>query len=206
MAALASLASTERPAGLADAADWPPRILVVDATPDDRAALARIAARHGAGNQLVYAPILPAGRHGGDRRRGPGGRPAGRVGGERARRHRFPGGRRPGHRLGGRGVAGDRGLGRHPRRATRSGAAGGGDGDRLERRAGPSGDRGGGAGARDRRLRWAAVVGRRRERGPGDLRDASRASSARRWRREWRWSPARRSIRAPGSRPGPCRP
>ena len=32
----------------------------MDATPDDRAALARIAARHGAGNQLVYAPILPA--------------------------------------------------------------------------------------------------------------------------------------------------
>ena len=60
MAALASLASTDRPAGLAEAADWPPRLLVVDATPDDRAALARIAARHGAGDQLVYAPILPA--------------------------------------------------------------------------------------------------------------------------------------------------
>ncbi|MDF2733973.1 MAG: glycosyl transferase group 1 [Chloroflexota bacterium] len=60
MAALASLASTDRPAGLADAADWPPRLLVVDATPDDRAALARIAARHDASNQVVYAPILPA--------------------------------------------------------------------------------------------------------------------------------------------------
>jgi glycosyltransferase involved in cell wall biosynthesis len=59
MAALASLGSTTRPAGLAAAADWPPRILVVDATPDDRAALARIAARHGAGDQLTYAPILP---------------------------------------------------------------------------------------------------------------------------------------------------
>ncbi len=59
MSALASLGSADRPAGLAAAADWPPRLLVVDATPDDRAALARIAARHGAGNQLVYAPILP---------------------------------------------------------------------------------------------------------------------------------------------------
>ena len=59
MAALASLGSTARPAGLAPDADWPPRILVLDATPDDRAALARIASRHGASDQLVYAPILP---------------------------------------------------------------------------------------------------------------------------------------------------
>jgi glycosyltransferase involved in cell wall biosynthesis len=60
MAALAVLASAARPAGLAAAADWPPRLLVVDATPEDRASLARIAARHGASNQLVYAPIMPA--------------------------------------------------------------------------------------------------------------------------------------------------
>jgi glycosyltransferase involved in cell wall biosynthesis len=60
MAALASLGSAARPASLATAADWPPRLLVLDATPDDRAALARIAARHGAGDRLVYAPILPA--------------------------------------------------------------------------------------------------------------------------------------------------
>ena len=59
MAALASLGSAGRPAGLAAEADWPPRILVLDATPDDRAALARAASRHGAGDQLVYAPILP---------------------------------------------------------------------------------------------------------------------------------------------------
>jgi glycosyltransferase involved in cell wall biosynthesis len=59
MAALATLASADRPPGLAKTADWPPRLLVVDATPDDRAALARLAARHGAGSQLVYAPILP---------------------------------------------------------------------------------------------------------------------------------------------------
>ncbi len=60
MAALASLGGAGRPAGLAPDADWPPRMLVFDATPDDRAALARIAARHGAGDRLVYAPILPA--------------------------------------------------------------------------------------------------------------------------------------------------
>jgi glycosyltransferase involved in cell wall biosynthesis len=59
MAALASLGSAGRPARLAPEADWPPRILVLDATPDDRASLARIAGRHGAGEQLVYAPILP---------------------------------------------------------------------------------------------------------------------------------------------------
>ena len=59
MAALASLGSRSRPPSLAPEAGWPPRILVLDATPDDRAALARIAARHGAGDQLVYAPILP---------------------------------------------------------------------------------------------------------------------------------------------------
>jgi len=59
MAALASFGSAGRPAGLAAEADWPPRILVLDATPDDRAALARVASRHGAGDQLVYAPILP---------------------------------------------------------------------------------------------------------------------------------------------------
>ena len=60
MAALASLGAAGRPAGLAPKADWPPRMLVIDATPDDRAALARIATRHGAGDRLVYAPILPA--------------------------------------------------------------------------------------------------------------------------------------------------
>lgn len=59
MAALASLVSTARPAGLAEEAGWPPRILVLDATPDDRASLARIASRNGAGEQLVYAPIMP---------------------------------------------------------------------------------------------------------------------------------------------------
>jgi glycosyltransferase involved in cell wall biosynthesis len=60
LAALASLARAERPDDLADAAPWPPRVLVLDATPDDRASLARIASRQAAGDHLVYAPMLPA--------------------------------------------------------------------------------------------------------------------------------------------------
>jgi glycosyltransferase involved in cell wall biosynthesis len=34
-------------------------VLVLDATPEDRAALARVAARHDASEHLAYAPILP---------------------------------------------------------------------------------------------------------------------------------------------------
>jgi glycosyltransferase involved in cell wall biosynthesis len=59
LAALASLGRRERPDDLPADAAWPPRALVLDTTPDDRAALARIAARHGAGEALVYAPIMP---------------------------------------------------------------------------------------------------------------------------------------------------
>ncbi|HET9085478.1 MAG TPA: glycosyltransferase [Candidatus Limnocylindrales bacterium] len=59
MAALTQLARSPRPDGLAAEAPWPPRVLVLDATPDDRAALARVAARHEAGAHLVYAPGLP---------------------------------------------------------------------------------------------------------------------------------------------------
>lgn len=57
-AALAELARSPRPSKLAAEADWPPRVLVLDATPEDRSALARIAARHGGGGQVVYAPVL----------------------------------------------------------------------------------------------------------------------------------------------------
>lgn len=56
MAALADLAAAGRPADLPETVPWPPRILVLDATPDDRAAIARVAARHGASDQIVYAP------------------------------------------------------------------------------------------------------------------------------------------------------
>jgi glycosyltransferase involved in cell wall biosynthesis len=58
LAALASLGRRERPDDLPDEAPWPPRVLVLDTTPDDRAALARIAARHSAGDHLVYAPVM----------------------------------------------------------------------------------------------------------------------------------------------------
>ena len=38
---------------------WPPRVLLVGATPDDRASLARAAAREGIGEALAYAPAVP---------------------------------------------------------------------------------------------------------------------------------------------------
>ena len=59
MAALTRLARSDRPQDLAVDAPWPPRVLVLDATPDDRAVLARVAARHEAGPHLVFAPALP---------------------------------------------------------------------------------------------------------------------------------------------------
>jgi glycosyltransferase involved in cell wall biosynthesis len=59
LAAVARLGRADRPDGVATDGDWPPRILVLDTTPDDRAALARIASRLGASERLVYAPSLP---------------------------------------------------------------------------------------------------------------------------------------------------
>lgn len=56
--ALADLAAAGRPAGLPHAAPWPPRLLLAGASPDDRAALARAAAREGVGDALAYAPGL----------------------------------------------------------------------------------------------------------------------------------------------------
>ena len=55
--ALANLAGRSRPRGV-PATAWPPRVLIVGASPDDRAALARAAARLGAGDALVYAPAM----------------------------------------------------------------------------------------------------------------------------------------------------
>jgi glycosyltransferase involved in cell wall biosynthesis len=57
--ALAALAAAGRPGGLADDVTWPPRIVLVGASPADRASLARLAARRGIGETLVYAPALP---------------------------------------------------------------------------------------------------------------------------------------------------
>lgn len=56
--ALAQLAEAGRPDGLPDAEPWPPRVLFAGASPDDRAALARAAAREGVGEALLYAPRL----------------------------------------------------------------------------------------------------------------------------------------------------
>jgi glycosyltransferase involved in cell wall biosynthesis len=57
--ALAALADRPRPRGMPANAAWPPRVLIVGASPADRAALARAAARLGVGDALVYAPALP---------------------------------------------------------------------------------------------------------------------------------------------------
>ena len=57
--ALAALEVAGRPPGLEAGVPWPPRILLVGASPDDRASIARAAARKGVGGSLVYAPALP---------------------------------------------------------------------------------------------------------------------------------------------------
>jgi glycosyltransferase involved in cell wall biosynthesis len=59
--ALAALASRTRPRGV-PAAAWPPRVVIVGASPGDRAALARAAGRLGAGDALVSAPTMPPAR------------------------------------------------------------------------------------------------------------------------------------------------
>jgi D-inositol-3-phosphate glycosyltransferase len=56
--ALAMLSAAGRPPGLPVDVPWPPRVLLVGATPDDRASLARFAARAGVGDALAYAPRL----------------------------------------------------------------------------------------------------------------------------------------------------
>ncbi|MEO7664102.1 MAG: glycosyltransferase [Candidatus Limnocylindrales bacterium] len=60
--ALAALAATGRPRSLAAAVAWPPRVLVVGASPEDRASLARAAAREGVGDLFAYAPALAVDR------------------------------------------------------------------------------------------------------------------------------------------------
>ena len=59
--ALAVLAAAGRPARLAKAVPWPPRILLVNTTPDDRSAAATAAAGAGVGECLHYAPGLSPG-------------------------------------------------------------------------------------------------------------------------------------------------
>ena len=60
--ALALLSGAGRPPRLPRAVPWPPRILLVDTTPDDRAAVAQAAAGTGVGDLLHYAPALPVGQ------------------------------------------------------------------------------------------------------------------------------------------------
>jgi len=57
--ALASLAAAGPPDGFDAAIGWPPRVLLVGASPDDRASIARAAAKKGIGEALAYAPGLP---------------------------------------------------------------------------------------------------------------------------------------------------
>lgn len=57
--ALEQLAAAGRPEGLADSSPWPPQVLLVGTSPEDRASLARAAARVDVGESLAYAPRLP---------------------------------------------------------------------------------------------------------------------------------------------------
>lgn len=56
--ALARMAGAGRPAELAGSAPWPPRVLLVGASPEDRASLARAAGRVAVGASLTFAPRL----------------------------------------------------------------------------------------------------------------------------------------------------
>jgi glycosyltransferase involved in cell wall biosynthesis len=56
--AIEQLAAAGRPEALAENVPWPPRVLLVGASPDDRASLARAASRVDVGESLVYAPRL----------------------------------------------------------------------------------------------------------------------------------------------------
>ena len=62
LGALGELARAGRPDALPADEPWPPRVLLVGASPDDRAAIARAAMRHGVGDALAYTPALDAGR------------------------------------------------------------------------------------------------------------------------------------------------
>ena len=58
--ALAALAVAGRPDGSDRGLPWPPRVLLVGASPDDRASIARAAARRRVGEAIAYAPGLAA--------------------------------------------------------------------------------------------------------------------------------------------------
>lgn len=58
LGALGTLSEAGRPSALAGELPWPPLVLMVDASPDDRAEVARVAGRHGVGELIRYAPYL----------------------------------------------------------------------------------------------------------------------------------------------------
>ena len=60
--ALGRLAAEPAPGGAESSVPWPPRICLVGASPDDRAALSRAAARAGVADAMAYAPQLPSAR------------------------------------------------------------------------------------------------------------------------------------------------
>jgi glycosyltransferase involved in cell wall biosynthesis len=62
LAALGELSRAGRPAGLPDDVPWPPRLLIVGATPEDRASLARAALRADVSDALAFAPRLEPAR------------------------------------------------------------------------------------------------------------------------------------------------
>jgi len=57
--ALSSLAEAGRPDALDPSVVWPPRVVLVGTDPQDRASLARAAAREGIGDSLAYVPAVP---------------------------------------------------------------------------------------------------------------------------------------------------
>jgi len=58
LGALGILAGRSRPRALDPLVTWPPQVVLAGASPDDRASIARAAARAGIGASLVYAPTL----------------------------------------------------------------------------------------------------------------------------------------------------
>ncbi len=58
-AALERLGDAGRPARLKSGVAWPPRVLITEASPDDRADIARVAVRFGVGDSFSYLPALP---------------------------------------------------------------------------------------------------------------------------------------------------
>lgn len=60
-AALERLADAGRPARLKPAMAWPPRVLITEASPADRADIGRVAARAGVGEAFSYVPVVEPG-------------------------------------------------------------------------------------------------------------------------------------------------